>query len=62
MEEIVQAISTVGFPSALCVGLLIFMNKESENHKAETNQLKDVIAENTVALAGLKQVIEDHLK
>lgn len=61
MEEIIQAISTVGFPSALCVGLLIYLHKESENHKQETMELMNVIAENTVALTGLKQVIEDKM-
>ena len=42
--------------------MFYFLNKESENHKAEMNELKDVIAGNNEVLAQLKQLIEDKLK
>ena len=38
------------------------MTKEQETHKAEMNELKDVIAGNNEVLAQLKQLIEDKLK
>lgn len=61
MDEILQAVSTVGFPIGACVALYIYMDKESARHREETKELKEVISENNVILAGLKQLIEDRL-
>ena len=61
-DIIVQVISTVGFPIAMCILMFWFLNKEQENHKNEMNELKDVIARNNEVLASLKQLIEDKLK
>ena len=60
-DMIVQIISTVGFPIAMCVIMFWFLNKEQENHKNEMLELKDVIARNNEVLASLKQLIEDKL-
>lgn len=60
-DVIIQAISTIGFPIAMCLIMFWFLNKEQENHKAEMLELKDVIARNNEVLAGLKQLIEDRL-
>lgn len=56
------AVSTVGFPIAACYIMWQYMKKEQENHKAEVDSLKDVISENNVILAQLKQLLEDKLK
>lgn len=61
-DIVVQIISTVGFPIAMCVLMFWFLNKEQENHKAEMLELKDVINKNNEVLAALKQLIEDKLK
>lgn len=61
-DVIVQVISTVGFPVAMCLIMFWFLNKEQENHKTEMLELKDVIARNNEVLASLKQLIEDKLK
>lgn len=61
-DIVVQIISTVGFPIAMCVIMFWFLNKEQENHKAEMFELKDVINKNNEVLAALKQLIEDKLK
>ena len=60
-DIIVQVISTVGFPIAMCVLMFWFLTKEQETHKVEMNDLKDVIAKNNEVLASLKQLIEDKL-
>ena len=60
-DVIIQAISTVGFPIACCCLMFWFLNKEQETHKAEMNELKDVIAKNNEILASLKQLIQDKL-
>lgn len=62
IQIIMQAISTVGFPIVMCGIMFWFLNKEQENHKVEMAQLKDVIAENSKILEGLKQLIDDKLK
>ena len=62
MDLIMQAIGTIGFPIVMTLIMFYFLNKEQENHKAEMNELKDVIAGNNEVLAQLKQLIEDKLK
>lgn len=61
-DIIVQIISTVGFPIAMCILMFWFLTKEQETHKNEMNELKDVISRNNEVLASLKQLIEDKLK
>ena len=62
IDIIVSAISTVGFPIAMCVIMFWFLNKEQQTHKEEMNELKDVISKNNEVLASLKQLIEDKVK
>lgn len=61
MEEILSAVSTVGFPIGACIALFIYMDKEGERHREETKELKEVISANNVILAELKQLMEDKL-
>ena len=61
-EDIVQVISAVGFPIAMCLLLFWNMKQEQETHKQEVMELKDVISRNNEILASLKQLIEDKLK
>lgn len=60
-DVIIQVISTVGFPVAMCILMFWFLTKEQDNHKAEMLELKEVIAKNNEVLASLKQLIEDKL-
>ena len=60
--DILSAISTVGFPIAMCILIFWRMSKESEDHKQEVATLKETIAENTTILAQLKQLLEDKFK
>ena len=62
MDLIMQAIGTIGFPIVMTLIMFYFLNKEQETHKAEMNELKDVIAGNNEVLAQLKQLIEDKMK
>lgn len=50
MQDIVNAISTVGFPIAMCLILLYEIKGMSESHKEETNALKDALNNNTIVL------------
>jgi hypothetical protein len=64
MNEIIQIISTLGFPIAMCVGACFFIkyqfdtsNKQMEDirkdHKEEIKALKDSLDNNTIALTKL---------
>lgn len=61
MNEIITAISTVGFPIVFCLLLFWYLREETNAHKDEVTELKNVITENNTILAALKQLIEDKL-
>lgn len=61
MNDLMTAISTVGFPIVFCVMLFWYLREETKNHKEEMLELKSVISENNTILASLKQLIEDKL-
>lgn len=50
---IIQSISTVGFPIAMCIILMWYINKTNEQHKAEMDKMSDAIENNTLALTRL---------
>ena len=59
MNEIIQAISTVGFPIVCSILLGYLLLTEQKNHKEEMIQLKDAINSNTIIMSELKQLLED---
>ena len=59
MENIINAISTVGFPIAMSLLLFWYLQKESENHKEETASLKDAINKLEIAITTLISRLED---
>ena len=69
MNEIVQIISTLGFPIAMCVGACFFIkyqfdtsNKQMEDlrkeHKEEIKQMTDAINNNTLVIQKLVDKID----
>jgi len=59
MEEVINAVSTVGFPIAMSLLLFWYLQKESENHKEETASLKDAINKLEIAITTLISRLED---
>lgn len=59
LTEVVNAISTVGFPIFATVGIGWLLYREQQAHKEETNSLKEAINGNTIVMAELKQLLED---
>lgn len=53
----VTAISTfvtsLGFPIACCIALFWYLMKESENHRAEMNTMREAVENNTLVLQKL---------
>lgn len=59
MTEIVNMISSVGFPIAMCLIIMFFWNNQYSKTMQELrdtiSRLTDVVADNTKALAMLEQ-------
>lgn len=57
MNEIIQAVSTVGFPIVAYGAMFWYMMKQNENHRGETNALRESIENNTLAVQRLSDYI-----
>lgn len=58
MDNILQAISTVGFPIALTLILLWYIYDSSNKHKEETDKMSEALNNNTLALTKLLDRME----
>lgn len=50
IAQISTAISNVGFPIACVIALFWYLNKEREEHKAETDKLSEALNNNTIVM------------
>ena len=58
---ILQAVSTVGFPIAMCVLLLWYIKNQTETHKEESEKFTEALNKNTLVLKKLCDKMEfDH--
>ena len=53
MTTIIQLISSVGFPIAMCIYAIYTLNRQTETHKAEIDELRTTIENNTQAITAL---------
>lgn len=53
MTDVLQAITTVGFPIVMCLILLWYIYKMQIAHKEETSQFTDALNNNTLVLQRL---------
>lgn len=53
MDEIMNAIATVGFPIAMSLMLFVYLQKETETHRQEQESLKEAINELKLAIVTL---------
>lgn len=58
MDNILQAISTVGFPIALTLILLWYIYDSSNKHKEEIGKMSEALNNNTLALTKLLDRME----
>lgn len=58
MDNILQAISTVGFPIALTLILLWYIYDSSNKHKEEIDKMSEALNNNTLALTKLLDRME----
>ena len=57
MQEVVTAISTVGFPIVMCILIFYYMEKEAESHKQEVDGLKEVLTDLKIPITQLTDKI-----
>ena len=43
IEEVMQAVATLGFPICMCIAMFWYINKQTESHKAETEKMVSAI-------------------
>lgn len=53
MTEVVQLISTVGFPIVMCLLLFYYMTEQNKQHKEESDSMKEAINELKIAITQL---------
>lgn len=58
MTEIVNSISTVGFPIVMSVLLIYMMRENNKEHNKEVDKLTETLNQNTVVLQQLKELLE----
>lgn len=59
IEAITTLISNMGFPIACVIALFWYLNKEREEHKAETQKLADAINNNTIVMEKILAKVGD---
>ena len=59
IEAITTLISNMGFPIACVIALFWDLNKEREEHKAETQKLADAINNNTIVMEKILSKVGD---
>lgn len=62
INDLLTAISTVGFPIVCCLLLFYRMSKTEEHHKEEILQLKESIDNNTIITNKTLQALETIIK
>ena len=53
VNEVMNIITTVGFPIAVCLICFWHINKMQEQHKAETDKLAEALNNNTLVMQQL---------
>ena len=53
VNAITQLISNIGFPVAVCLICFWYINKQSEEHKAEIDELTTALNNNTLVMQRL---------
>lgn len=58
VNEIIQLVSSLGFPIICCFICFWYIAKKDENHKDEIDNLRKVIEQNTIVTEKLVSAIE----
>lgn len=58
MQEVITAISTVGFPIVMTLLLLYLYREQDKNHKEEMEKVTNALNNNTLVVSQLKELLE----
>lgn len=58
LNVLLQAITTVGFPIAMCLLLFWYIREQSESHKSEIDKLSEAVNNNTLIIQRLTDILE----
>lgn len=62
IDSVIQLVSNVGFPIAVCIALFFYMEKQNERHQQETDKLNETVQSNTKVLTELCTLIKTLIK
>lgn len=62
IQNVVQIISTVGFPIAMCLLFFWYINKMNEKHADEVNKLSEALQNNTLVMQKLVDKLDGDVK
>lgn len=54
LNTVMTAISSLGFPIAMCIAMFWYMTKQTETHKEEVAKMTEALNNNTLALSRLE--------
>lgn len=57
VNQILQAVGSLGFPIVACGALFYYLQKEQESHKNEMQMVTEALNRNTEVLTELKTII-----
>lgn len=58
VQVLIQAISTVGFPIAMCVIMAYYVKYTEDKHREEITSIREALENNTLALTKLSDKME----
>ena len=62
LTDLMTLIGNYAFPIVCCVGLFWKMNKDEEQHKAESDSFAAALHNNTIALTELREALRNGQK
>lgn len=62
MTDIISAVSTVGFPVALCIFLVYRNAKQDTYYRDVIDKLRETVERNTNSITELSQIIKNLIK
>lgn len=57
ISVLTQLIGSLGFPIACVIAMFYMWNKEREDHKAEIDQVRTALENNTLALTKIEEIL-----
>lgn len=60
VQVLIQAISTVGFPIAMCVIMAYYVKYTEDKHRDEIASIREALENNTIALTKLSDKMEEN--